>query len=164
MPGISSTPSILVVFFLDGREADAAIAEQHGGGAMPGRRRQHRVPGRLTVVMGVDVDPAGGDDMACGVDVAPCRSGLAADRDDLVAVDGDVAGERRTAGAVHDCPAADDQVMHRVNAPSDGVARCLCLGRARYRIVSPYSRADYKPHVRWPSAAGTAKIGQNQIA
>ena len=45
----------------DRREADAAIAEQNGRDAMPGGGREDRVPGRLPVIMGVDVDPAGCD-------------------------------------------------------------------------------------------------------
>ena len=52
------------------READAAIAEQDRGDAMPARRRQQRVPHRLAVVMRVHVDPAGGDQEAVGVDLA----------------------------------------------------------------------------------------------
>ena len=74
-------------------EADAAIAEQDGGDAMPGGRREHRVPGRLAIVMGVDIDPAGGDKLAVGLDVPLGRPGLAADLREPVAIDRDVAGE-----------------------------------------------------------------------
>ena len=53
---------------LAGGEADAAIAHDRGGDAMPGGRRHVAVPDRLGVVVGVDVDKAGGDELALGVD------------------------------------------------------------------------------------------------
>ena len=89
--------------------------------------------------MGVDVHPAGGDQMAGRVDVAPGRAGLAADRDDLVAVDGDVTGEGRTAGAVHNGTAADDNVMHRVNSPIGLEARMVDRAKRALRVVSTHS-------------------------
>ncbi len=140
----------LVMLLADRGEADAAIAEQDGGGAVPGRRREHRVPGRLAVVMGVDVDPAGGDEMAGGVDVAPGRAGLAADRDDPVTVDRHVADKGRTASSVHDGPAADDNVMHRVNAPSDEFG--MSVPSARHACcylppIAPRAQADIFPLV-----------------
>ena len=95
------------------READAAIAEQDRRDAMPRRRGQHRVPGRLAVVVGVDIDPARRDQQPVRVDHSPRRPGLAADRDDPVAVDRDIAGETRRPGAVEDRAARDDDVVHR---------------------------------------------------
>ena len=84
---------LVAVLLAHRREADAAIAEQDRRDAVPGRRRQHRVPGRLPVVMGVHIDPARRDQQPVGLDHPPCRPGLAADRDDAVAVDRDIAGE-----------------------------------------------------------------------
>ena len=40
------------------READAAVAEDGGGHAVPARRREVRVPGGLAVEVGVHVDEA----------------------------------------------------------------------------------------------------------
>ena len=40
------------------READAAIAEHRGGDAMPGRGRHERVPGRLAVIVRMNIDEA----------------------------------------------------------------------------------------------------------
>ncbi len=94
------------------READAAIAEHDRGDAMPARRRQQRIPHRLAVVMGVHVDPAGRDQKAAGVDLAPGRTLFAADCDDAVARNRYVAGEGRLAGAVDDGAAANNDVMH----------------------------------------------------
>jgi hypothetical protein len=98
-------------------EADAAIAEQDRRHAVPGRRRQDRVPGCLAVVMGVDIDPAGGDEEPVGGELAPRRPGLAADRGDDPAVDRDIAAEARPPGAVEDGAAADDDVVHRMLLP-----------------------------------------------
>ena len=80
---------------------------------MPGGGRQHRVPGRLPVVMRMDIDPARRDQQPVRVDHPPRRPGLAADRNDAVAVDRDIAGKARRAGAVDDGPAPDDDVVHR---------------------------------------------------
>jgi hypothetical protein len=45
---------------------------------MPGGGREDRVPGRLLVIIGVDVDPAGCDQQSVGRDLAPRRPRLAA--------------------------------------------------------------------------------------
>ena len=45
-------------------------------------RRQAFVPGRLAVVVRVDVDEAGGDDLALGVDLFAAGAGDAADLGD----------------------------------------------------------------------------------
>ena len=94
---MSSTPSIrsisaLLVLAAHRREADAAIAEHDGRGAVPGGRRQHGIPGGLAVIVRVHIDPARRDQPAVGVHLALAGPGLAADLDDAVAVDGDVAG------------------------------------------------------------------------
>ena len=89
-PGMSSTPSIssielLVAIGRNRREADAAVAEDRGGHAVPARRREVRVPGRLTVEVGVDVDEARRDGEAVGVELASGTGrsgGHAADLDD----------------------------------------------------------------------------------
>ena len=56
------------------REAHAAIAEHRGGDAMPGGGRHERIPGRLAVIVGVDVDEARRHDQAGGVDLAAARA------------------------------------------------------------------------------------------
>ena len=53
------------------READAAIAEHRGRDAMPRGGRDERVPGRLAVIVGVDVDEARRDHQARRIDLAP---------------------------------------------------------------------------------------------
>jgi hypothetical protein len=51
------------------READAAVAHDDGGDAVPRRGRHLGIPGRLAVVVRVDVDEARRDDVARGVDL-----------------------------------------------------------------------------------------------
>ena len=63
----------LVAVRVHRREADAAVAHDHGGDAVPARRREQRVPGDLAVEVGVDVDEAGGDQQAVGVEVGGWR-------------------------------------------------------------------------------------------
>ena len=60
----------LVVGRAHRREADAAVAHHDRGHAMPARRCQLDVPRRLAVVVGVDVDEAGRDEGAVGVELA----------------------------------------------------------------------------------------------
>ena len=64
VPGMSSTLSISsirsVVLVAPGRrETHAAVAHDDSGRAVPGRRRDLRVPGDLAVVVRVHVDPSG---------------------------------------------------------------------------------------------------------
>ena len=56
-----------------GGEPDAAVAHDHGGDAVPDRRREQRVPGDLAVVVRVHVDEAGRDREAGGVDLFAAR-------------------------------------------------------------------------------------------
>ena len=98
-------------------EADAAVAHDDGGYAVPARRADLGIPRGLAVVVGVDVDEAGRDQAPVGVDLAPPRSDVGADGDDAVAVDGDVRGARgadRARRSVDHRPAADDEVVHRL--------------------------------------------------
>ena len=102
----------LAVMLLHRREADAAIAEHHRRDAVPARRRQQRIPHRLSVIMRVHVDPAGRDQQAVGVDVAPGRALLAAHGGDAAVGDRNVAREGCLAGAIDDGAAANDDVVH----------------------------------------------------
>ena len=113
------------------READAAIAHDDGGDAMPAGRRDERVPGRLTVIMRVNVHPARRHDMAAGVDFALCRATHSADFGDNAIADGHVCHAGRCPCAVHQCTAANNQIMHgpsprcvvgrEIRASSDGL-------------------------------------------
>ena len=94
-----------------GREADPAIAHDDGGNAVPRRWSHFRIPRRLPVIMGVDIDKAGGDDLAAGVDLLPARAAHLADNADAVAIDGDIADIRFAASAIDDGAATDDQIM-----------------------------------------------------
>ena len=72
--GMSSTPSISWISRTWSarparREADAAIAHDRRGDAVLRRRRDVLAPGDLAVIMGVDVDKAGRDQFALGVDL-----------------------------------------------------------------------------------------------
>ncbi len=107
----------------DGREPDTAVAEHQGGDAVPRRRRQGGVPGDLTVVVGVDVDETGGDDLAVGVELLGARGVDSADDGDVPVIDGDIGDDRAGAGAVDHQPVANDQVVH---LGSSGTCRPKC--------------------------------------
>ncbi len=92
------------------READPAIAHHHGGDPVPARGCHLLIPGRLTVVIGVDVDKAGGDEVACRIDLFGGVAGHRTDLRDQPACDGDVAGKAVVPGAIDDGAVANDQV------------------------------------------------------
>ena len=99
VPGMPSTPSMspiepVVAVGGGGREPDAAVAHDHGGDAVPDRRREQRVPGDLAVVVRVHVDEAGRDGEAGGVDLVAARLVDGADRGDAPVVDRDVGDAR----------------------------------------------------------------------
>src|SRR5262249_48092916 len=100
------------MMFLHRREADPAIAEQHGGYAVPTRRRQQRIPHRLAVVMGMRVDPARRHEKPVGIDLALGQTLLAANACYPSIAYGDIAGECGLAGAVDNGAAANDDVVH----------------------------------------------------
>ena len=52
------------------RDREAAVAGDDGGDAVEARRRERRVPEHLRVVVRVDVDEPGRDDVAAGVEHA----------------------------------------------------------------------------------------------
>ena len=111
LDGLHHAGKELPVLLAAGRERDAAVAEQGGGDAMPSHRRHMRIPADLRIQMGVQVDEAGRDDEALGVDFFLANALHFANGGDGTAVDGDVACDRRTAGAIDDGAVADDQVM-----------------------------------------------------
>src|SRR6185437_1609153 len=94
----------------DGREADPAVSHHHRGHAVPARRRKMRIPRRLAVVMCVDVDEAGGDEAAFGVDLLAALTGDFSCCGDAPAGDGDVSFRGRAAPSVGDGTAPYDQI------------------------------------------------------
>ena len=71
-----------------------------------------RVPEHLGVIVGVQVDEAGGDDQAGGIDLfIGLPRGNAPDRGDQASRDADVAPVPGGAGAVHDHAVADHLVV-----------------------------------------------------
>jgi hypothetical protein len=97
-----------------GRDGEAAVADDRGGDALRGRRRELRVPGDLRVVVRVVVDDARHQREAAGVDGFP---GLAfdgfSDLNDFSVGDCEVTGGRRGAPAVQQHRAPDHKVVHR---------------------------------------------------
>ena len=93
-----------------GREADAAIAHDRCGDAILRRGRDVLAPGDLAVIMGVDVDKAGRDQLAPGVDLFLALARDPADFGDAAACYGDIGLEQFAAHAVGNAAAADHEV------------------------------------------------------
>ena len=95
LDALHETDEPVVAVGRGGCEPDAAVAHDHGGDAVPDRRREQRVPGDLAVVVRVHVDEA-------GVTARPVASISSrpsvvddADRGDEPVVDGHVGDDRR---------------------------------------------------------------------
>ncbi len=111
-------------------EPDPAVAGDQRGHAVPAARGQHLVPGGLTVVVGVDVDPARGDQQPVGLDGADrLLPPVVADAGDDAVADGDVRGAGRCPGAVDDGAPLDDEIVHGLSPP---VASRHDAGTARW--------------------------------
>ena len=102
----------VVVLGLTRGEADAAIAEKHGCHAMPGGRRQHRVPGGLTVIMGVNINPTWRYKQTFRINFALAGANFTTNLNELVAVNGNVAKEALCARSINDRATANDDIMH----------------------------------------------------
>ena len=100
----------LAVLGLAGGQGVAAVAHDHGGSAVPRRAREQAVPHDLGVVVGMDVDEAGGDDGAFGVDDAPRRLVEPALGHDPPAADANVGAVAGEPAAVDHGPILDEQV------------------------------------------------------
>ena len=85
---------------------------------MPGRRRHVGVPSRLTIVVGVDVHPAGRYQQPVSVDLAFACAQFFTNLDDLSASDGDISGLARRLGSIDDSATANDEVIHENQSPS----------------------------------------------
>ena len=102
----------VVLVFLDGREADAAVATDGGGHAMIARWRQMRVPGGLGIIVGVDIDEAGRNGQTVGIDLASALCRDSADVGKAAVVYRYVCAAGLATGPVYDGPTADNNVVH----------------------------------------------------
>jgi len=94
------------------RQADAAVARDHGRHPLADLGRHVAGIAQHAVVMGVHVDETGRDDAARGIDHRlRNRLGEIADGHDPVVVDGDVGAIAQPARAVDDLAAADDDAV-----------------------------------------------------
>ena len=120
----------VVLIVVAGREADAAVAQKHGGGAVPRRRRQPLAPGHLRVVVRVHVDEARRDELAARVDLLGTLGNAAADRRDLAVGNGEVGFIRVAAQPIDDRAVANHQAGRgHAAAPMRGPHR-IGLGAA----------------------------------
>ena len=86
---------LVVVLVVHRCETNPAVAEHNGCDAMPTRRLHAFIPGGLPVVVGVDVDEAGGDQRSVCVDLAASRSADPTYLADHAIVHGNICGTFR---------------------------------------------------------------------
>ncbi len=119
----------VVVIGPDGSEAHTAVPHDDGGHAVRARGLEPRIPGRLPVVVGVDVDEAGRDEAPVGVDLSTAGPQTSADLADQMTVDADVDTlAHRRAGPVDECGIADHEVVHLASLVRTGA---ISLARVR---------------------------------
>ena len=113
-----------------GGKTNAAIAANRGGHAMREAGVEPVVPQKLAVIMGVDVDKAGGDNRASGVDHFARIARNGADLDDQAVLDRDVRRIASCTRAIDNRAAADNQIKHiRLPLP-------MWLSRQRHKCAS----------------------------
>jgi hypothetical protein len=94
-------------------DPEPAIADDGGRDPERGGRRQHRVPGDLRVIMGVQVDDAGHQREPAGIDDVGCGIAELANRGDASVADRNVSADRVVPEPIDHGSAADHEVMHR---------------------------------------------------
>ena len=104
-----------------GRKGHAAVAQQRGGHPVPTDGRAVRVPADLGVEVRVDVDEAGRDRHALGIDLAMTLVGDLADCGDHPTVDANVSSRGFPPGPVDKHSAANDKVMGHGVTPRWGI-------------------------------------------
>ena len=98
------------------REAEATVPNDDRRDAVPAGDRAPGVPLDLGVVVGVEVDEAGGDDQASGVQLMlGRRAAEATDASDVAVLDRDVCLVARNLGPVDDGSTTDEdvEICHR---------------------------------------------------
>ena len=115
-----------------GRKADAAIAHDHRGYAMRRRWCQFLAPDRLSVIMRVHIDKAGGDDATFGVDFFTTGCQILTDRGNTTVADGKIGVDQFAAGAIGNDAAPDDQIIfaHIVARRPPQKSPSFCVSRS----------------------------------
>ena len=131
----------VVLVFVAGREAHAAVAEQHGRGPVPGRRRQPVAPGHLRVVVRVHVDEARRYKLAARVDLLGSLGNVSADRRDLAVDDGEVGFIGVAAGPIDDGAVANHQAGRGHADGSNARASIVPAGEQPWQTGRRSSRA-----------------------
>lgn len=94
-------------FEVGGEAGDADFEFEGGGDAVVGLI----LVGLIGLAVGVEVDEAGGDDVAGGVEGGFAGEGCLRDGGDAAGADADVAGGVEFGGGVHDAAVGDDEVV-----------------------------------------------------
>ncbi len=107
------------------RAGGAAIADDDAGDAIVHHRIAVGILDDEGVHMGMRIDETGRDHMPFGVDLFLAAAEIFADGGDLIAIDGDIRLESRTAAAVDDVAVFDDYIMSHNLLSSLGSVRCF---------------------------------------
>ena len=119
-------------------EAEAAVADGRRRDPVPPGERAVRVPEHLGVVVGMEIDEAGGDVQALRVqDLARIVRRNASDRGDDPVLDSDVRAIPRHAGSIEDSAVADEPIKGRHGRPP-----LVSSDRSNERSHSPSERAS----------------------
>ena len=99
------------------RKTHAAVAHDHGSDTVVTRWRHAIGPGRLAVIVGMNIHKAWGYQRAVGADFLDAASSHLADFGNLTVFDSDVGCKGRFAGAIDDGTGSNHQIVLRHAPP-----------------------------------------------
>ncbi len=108
------TDEVVMIVRSAGRETDAAVAHDRGCHAMGGGGGEPLRPGGLRVIMRMDIDKAGRDQLAAGVDDLIGGAVNPADGRNFPVQNGDIGLKRFSAASIRDGSVLDDDIIMHV--------------------------------------------------
>ncbi len=133
---------------LAGGKPHATVTHNQGGDTVIGSRTAKRVPGSLTVHMGMNIHPAGGEELAFCIYFTPGSAVNCSQSGDTAVGYGQVSVKSGSSGAVDNVRVANDEVIHG----------CYLFGRLIYSHQDNASRCEiHYSRAAWGS--GAAALG-----
>jgi hypothetical protein len=151
-------------------QGEAAVAADDRGDAVERRRARGAVPEHLRVVVGVEVDDAGGNDETVGVERSGRRFVDLAHGDDAAVPHAQIAGAGPRPGPVDDGPTGDQEIQHDAERTPElglalrGAGSSIDQVFGVDRIQEGLAAVAEEDRSTWPGGARLARVIELQEA